>query len=81
MRKIQKTYTRITNEEREEISRGLAEGLTPTEIAERLDRTVSTVTREIRQNNAGGEYRAHTAGKKARERASDEGTVNGYCPE
>ncbi|OGY41967.1 MAG: transposase [Candidatus Buchananbacteria bacterium RBG_13_39_9] len=43
-------YHRLTLEEREEISNGLWAGETFTVIAERLDRDVSTITREVRNN-------------------------------
>ena len=58
--------------EREEISRGLAEGLPQAEIARRLGRPASTVSREVRRNSpARGprRYRATAAQVRAEERA------------
>jgi transposase, IS30 family len=55
--------------EREEIAVGLARELPLREIARRLGRSPSTVSREVRRNSLGGIYRAHLAGREARERA------------
>jgi transposase, IS30 family len=57
--------------EREEVSVGLAQGLSYRQIAARLapGRSASTVSREVRRNSAGGVYRAHLAAREARERA------------
>ena len=55
--------------EREEIAVGLARELPLREIARRLGRSPSTVSREVRRNSVGGTYRAHLAGREARERA------------
>jgi IS30 family transposase len=55
--------------EREEISVGLAQKLPLREIARRLGRPASTVSREIRRNSMGGTYRAHLAAREAQERA------------
>jgi len=55
--------------EREEIAVGLARELPLREIARRLGRSPSTVSREVRRNSLGGTYRAHLAGREARERA------------
>ena len=57
--------------EREEVSVGLAQGLSYRQIAARLapGRSASTVLREVRRNSAGGVYRAHLAAREARERA------------
>ena len=57
--------------EREEISLGLAQGLSYRRIAARLAprRSASTVCREVRRNSVRGTYRAHLAGREARERA------------
>jgi IS30 family transposase len=48
-------------EEREEISRGLAGGLSMREIGRRLGRAASTVSREIGRNGGAGGYRATQA--------------------
>jgi IS30 family transposase len=57
--------------EREEIAVGLALKLSYREIAARLGpgRSASTVSREVRRNSVRGTYRAHLAGRQARERA------------
>src|SRR5581483_505725 len=57
--------------EREEISIGLAQRLSCRQIAARLapGRSASTVSREVRRNSVRGTYRAHLAGREARERA------------
>jgi hypothetical protein len=52
---------RLTQEERHEIAGGLAGGLTYTEIAARLGRPVSTVTREVSRNGGPREYQAERA--------------------
>lgn len=55
----------LSIQEREELSRGLAEGLSMTEIARRLHRSPSTVTREVERNSAWGRYRAVVADRRA----------------
>ncbi|MBU0707892.1 IS30 family transposase [Patescibacteria group bacterium] len=47
---MQKLYTRLNQKNREEISRGLAAGWTFTHIAFNINRPVSTVLREVRNN-------------------------------
>ena len=51
----------LTLAEREDISRGIASGSRLREIARRLDRAASTVSREISRNGGRPAYRAHTA--------------------
>lgn len=51
--------------EREEISRGLSAGLSIREIARRLDRVASTVSREVRRNGGKHFYRAAHADARA----------------
>jgi IS30 family transposase len=55
--------------EREEIAVGLAAGLGVREIARRLGRPASTVSREVRRNASGRGYRATAAQARAEERA------------
>jgi IS30 family transposase len=51
----------LTLAEREDISRGIASGWSMREIARRLDRAASTVSREIRRHGDRPAYRAHDA--------------------
>lgn len=55
----------LTLAEREEISRGLAQGCSKREIARRLDRAVSTVSREVARNGGQEAYRAGAAEQRA----------------
>ena len=55
--------------EREEISRGLAAGLSVRLIAERLGRAPSTICREVNANGGRRRYRALAAERAARRRA------------
>jgi len=64
------TYSRLCDDEREEISIGLASGETHTSIARRLGRSVSTVSREIRRHEGITGYRAFSAGKTAQRSAT-----------
>jgi len=64
------TYVRLTDDEREEISRGLAAGDTMTSIALRMDRSVSAVSRDVESNGGRTAYRAQCAAKRARRNAS-----------
>jgi transposase, IS30 family len=57
--------TRLSLAEREEISRGLAGGESFRSIAARLERTPSTVTREVERNGGRRRYRACAADKAA----------------
>lgn len=63
-------YARLTNDEREEISRGLAANETLTTIAKRLERSTSTVSRDVKSNGGKMAYRAQNAAKHARRSAS-----------
>ena len=54
-------YIRLTASEREEISRGLAHQENYHAIAARLDRRVSTISREIATNGGPRAYRAQSA--------------------
>ena len=55
--------------EREEVAVGLAQGLGVREIARRLGRAASTVSREVARNSTRGRYRAVAAQLRAEERA------------
>ncbi|MFF4408143.1 MarR family transcriptional regulator [Streptomyces sp. NPDC001262] len=52
---------RLTHDDRRHIAAGLAEGLTYAEIARRLDRPTSTVSREVTRNGGPDGYRADHA--------------------
>jgi len=64
-------YKRLTLEEREDISRSLSQGYSPSKIAKNLCREISTITREI---NSGGcnkyTYRAGKAERRAKRNSS-----------
>jgi len=55
----------LTLAEREDISRGIVCGSSIREIASRLDRAASTVSREIARHGGRPAYRAHVADKQA----------------
>ncbi len=59
---------RLSLAEREEISRGLARREALTAIANRLGRSVSTVSREVKRNTTPVGYRAHRADRMAQVR-------------
>jgi IS30 family transposase len=59
----------LSLEEREEISRDLASGLSVRVIAEHLDRAPSTICREVNANGGRRCYRALVAERAARKRA------------
>lgn len=63
-------YSRLSEKEREEISRGLAQGESQSSIAKRLCRNPGTISRELKR--AGGKltYRAHLAQKRSVRKAS-----------
>ena len=63
-------YKRLTNDEREEISRFLASGKPLTEIARLLSRDTGTISREIKRNGRKTGYRAFSASKRAEAAAS-----------
>lgn len=60
---------RLTQQERQQIALGLADGLAYAEIARRLDRPTSTVTREVMRNGGPGTYRADLAHRATGHRA------------
>ncbi|SIM72059.1 helix-turn-helix domain-containing protein [Micromonospora cremea] len=60
---------RLSQQERQQIALGLADGLAYAEIARRLDRPTSTITREVMRNGGPTAYRADLA-HRATERRS-----------
>jgi hypothetical protein len=60
---------RLTNQDRRRIAAGLADGLGYAEIARRLGRPTSTVSREVTRNGGGAEYRADRAHRATGQRA------------
>ena len=63
-------YEHLTNAEREEISRCLANKKSLVEIAKHLGRSASTISREIKRNSGKTGYRAFSARKRAQVSAS-----------
>jgi IS30 family transposase len=59
----------LSSAEREEISRGLAEGVSLRAIAARLGRAVSTISREVARHGGRHRYRATQADERAWQRA------------
>ncbi|MBB6122128.1 GbsR/MarR family transcriptional regulator [Nocardiopsis algeriensis] len=59
---------RLTQQERQQIALGLADGLAYAEIARRLDRPTSTVTREVARNGGPAGYRADLAHRATQQR-------------
>jgi len=60
---------RLTQQERQQIALGVADGLAYAEIARRLDRPTSTVTREVMRNGGPTGYRADLAHRATERRA------------
>src|SRR4249920_954855 len=60
---------RLTQQERQKIALGLADGLAYAEIARRLDRPTSTITREVMRNGGPIAYRADAAHRATERRA------------
>ncbi|PZG08743.1 GbsR/MarR family transcriptional regulator [Nonomuraea aridisoli] len=60
---------RLTYQDRQDIAAGLAEGLTYTEIAKRLQRPISTITREVTRNGGADDYQAIRAHQATESRA------------
>src|SRR5215475_294215 len=60
---------RLTQLERQQIGLGLADGHAYAEIARRLDRPTSTVTREVMRNGGPTAYRADLAHRATERRA------------
>ncbi|MGW7256774.1 helix-turn-helix domain-containing protein [Streptomyces sp. NPDC054834] len=59
---------RLTQQERQQIAVGLADGLAYAEIARRLERPTSTVTREVTRNGGPTGYRADLAHRATQQR-------------
>ena len=68
-RELQRSELRLSLAEREEISRGLVAGDSCRQIARRLKRAPSTVSRELARNGGRGQYRACAAERAAFTRA------------
>ncbi|WP_406234095.1 helix-turn-helix domain-containing protein [Nocardia sp. NBC_01009] len=68
---------RLTEEDRRHIASGLAAGLDYAQIARRVGRPTSTVTREVARNGGPGGYRADLAQRATRGR--DEETVREFA--
>ncbi len=60
---------RLTQQERQQIALGLADGLAYAEIARRLGRPTSTITREVMRNGGPTAYRADLAHRASERRA------------
>lgn len=60
---------RLTQQERQQIALGLADGLAYAEIARRLERPTSTITREVTRNGGPAGYRAEVAQRATGHRA------------
>ncbi|GGZ54346.1 helix-turn-helix domain-containing protein [Streptomyces subrutilus] len=60
---------RLSQQERQQIALGLADGLAYAEIGRRLDRPTSTVTREVMRNGGPTAYRADLAHRATERRA------------
>jgi DNA-binding transcriptional regulator GbsR (MarR family) len=60
---------RLTQQERQQIALGLAGGLAYAELARRLDRPTSTITREVMRNGGPTAYRADLAHRATERRA------------
>lgn len=66
--KLQMTYTHLTREERYQIYALKQTGQTQKQIAHVLERSESTISRELNRNSGGRGYRPKRADKKATER-------------
>jgi DNA-binding CsgD family transcriptional regulator len=68
MREVVMPGGRLTQQERQQIALGLADGLAYAEIARRLDRPTSTITREVMRNGGPTGYRADLAQRSTERR-------------
>lgn len=64
---------RLTQQERQQIALGLADGLAYAEIARRIERPTSTITREVMRNGGPAAYRADLAHRATERRAQRRG--------
>ncbi len=60
---------RLTQQERQQIALGMADGLAYAEIGRRIDRPTSTITREVMRNGGPAAYRADLAHRGTERRA------------
>ena len=67
---MENKYERLREAEREEISRGIAQGESINAIAGHLGRAASTVSREVKRNSGKSGYRAFSAGNRSARLAS-----------
>jgi DNA-binding transcriptional regulator GbsR (MarR family) len=72
---------RLTQQERRQIALGLADSLPYAEIARRLDRPTSTITREVTRNGGPTAYRADLAHRATERRAHRRGKAAPRGPE
>ncbi|WP_367128559.1 helix-turn-helix domain-containing protein [Saccharothrix sp. HUAS TT1] len=71
---------RLTDEDRRDIADGLTDGLGYAEIARRLGRPTSTITREVGRNGGPSDYRADRAHRATRRRARRHRTGTAHEP-
>jgi transposase, IS30 family len=67
---MHQSYVRLTSNDREEISRGLASGESMAAIAVRIARSTSTVSHEVGRNGGIFRYRANLAARRAQRKAT-----------
>ncbi|GLV87247.1 MarR family transcriptional regulator [Streptomyces lavendulae subsp. lavendulae] len=72
---------RLTQQERQQIALGVADGLAYAEIARRLDRPTSTVTREVTRNGGPAGYRADLAQRATERRTQRRGQTPSRSPQ
>lgn len=72
---------RLTQQERQQIALGMADSLAYAEIARRLDRPTSTITREVMRNGGPAAYRADLAHRATERRAHRRGPASSWAPE
>lgn len=71
---------RLTYQDRQRIAKGLADGLTYTEISRSVHRPISTITREVARNGGAGGYRADQAQQATAGRARRRRTTSPSAP-